>query len=95
MYALGLSDCMLRMHRQFAPSELVEQEPLNCGGGFGLGVGAPGSYPGLEKVISIKKDPQGPYFMDMASPRGLDRRPVFIEYQRNTAKVAAEFERAG
>ena len=61
MYALGLSDCMLRMHRQFAFGELVEPEPLNCGGGFGLGVGAPGSYPSLEKVISIKKDPGGPF----------------------------------
>ena len=27
----------------------------------------------------------------MASPRGFDRWPVFIEYQRNTAKVAAKF----
>ena len=28
---------------------------------------------------------------NVASPRGFERWPVYIEYQRNTAKVAAKF----
>ena len=72
MDSLGPSDRMLRMRRQFGFGELVEPEPLDEAGDFDLGVGAPGFNPGLEKAISIKKNPNGFFFMDMASPRGFE-----------------------
>ena len=75
MDALGPSDRMLRMRRQFAFGELVEPEPSDEVGDFDLGVGAPGSYPDLEKVISIKKDPGGP-FLWIWRPQG-DSNPCY------------------